>query len=73
MGVDISAVFESATTAYMLLDRELRYIWANRAYYAVTGRSPEDLIGRLYSDVFPAEGEADAMLRGSFDRVFASA
>ncbi|GAD57008.1 LOW QUALITY PROTEIN: hypothetical protein MBELCI_3060 [Limimaricola cinnabarinus LL-001] len=73
MGVDISAVFESASTAYMLLDRELRYIWANRAYYAVTGRSPEDLIGRLYSDVFPAEGEADAMLRGSFDRVFASA
>ncbi len=73
MGVDISAVFESAPTAYMLLDRELRYVWANRAYYDVTQRRPEQLIGQIYSDVFPAEGEADAMLRGSFDRVFATA
>ena len=70
MTLDISAVFESAATAYMLIDRDLRYVWVNRAYCEVTGRKPEQLVGQYLPDVFPAEGEAQAMLHASFERVF---
>ena len=70
MGVDVSEIFDKAPTAYMLLDRELRFVWANRAYYDVLGRAPEEILGRVVTEVFPAKGEAEAMLQASFDRVF---
>ncbi len=70
MTLDISTAFESAATAYMLIDRDLRYVWVNRAYCEVTGRSPEQLLGRSVPEVFPAQGEAEAMLHASFERVF---
>ena len=59
MTLDISTAFESAATAYMLIDRDLRYVWVNRAYCEVTGRSPEQLLGRSVPEVFPAQGEAE--------------
>src|SRR5262245_32237990 len=37
----------------MLLDRELRYVAANRAYLKVTGRRLEELLGRRVTEVFP--------------------
>ncbi|MCP1169139.1 PAS domain-containing protein [Limimaricola litoreus] len=72
MGVDVSKVFDKAPTAYMLLDRELRFVWANQVYYEDLGRTPEEILGRVVTDVFPAEGEAELMLQASFDRVLHS-
>ena len=48
---DLGAVFEASPNAYMILDRELRYVAANRAYCAVTahrrrrrtGKTPDEL------------------------------
>ncbi|HVR05627.1 MAG TPA: PAS domain-containing protein, partial [Solirubrobacteraceae bacterium] len=50
---DLGAVFEASPNAYMILDRELRYVAANRAYCAVTAHRRDELIGRRLIDVFP--------------------
>ena len=70
MGLDVSAIFDAVPTAHVLLDRELRFVWANKAYLAVTGRSLESLIGQRIDEAFPAEGKAGEMLHASFERVF---
>ena len=55
--IDFRALFEHSPNSYMLLDRELRYVAANRAYLDVTGRSLEDLLGRNIFDIFPHDPE----------------
>ncbi|EYD72692.1 hybrid sensor histidine kinase/response regulator [Limimaricola hongkongensis] len=70
MSVDVSAIFETVPSAYMLLDRELRFVWGNRKYWEVTGRQPDQVLGRVVTEAFPAEGEAARMLNASFERVF---
>lgn len=50
---DLGAVFEASPNAYMILDRELRYVAANRAYCAVTAHRRDELIGRRLIEVFP--------------------
>lgn len=45
---------QSNTSTYLAyLDRDLRFVEANAAYCAVSGRRREDLVGRAYADVFP--------------------
>lgn len=51
--IDFQAVLQSSTNAYMVLDPELRYVWANDAYLRVTGSSLDALVGRHLLDVFP--------------------
>ncbi|MGR3464330.1 PAS domain-containing protein [Limimaricola sp.] len=70
MSIDVSAIFETVPSAYMLLDRELRFVWGNRKYWEVTGRQPDQVLGRVVTEAFPAEGEAVEMLNASFRRVF---
>ena len=69
--VDFRRLFELAPNAYMLLDRELRYVDANAAYLAVTSVRKEDLVGRYIFDVFP-DPENGRLLKDSFERVFAT-
>lgn len=72
--LDFRALFECSPNAYMLLDRELRFVEANRAYLEVTASTREALIGRLIFDLFPND-PADPrnwnaqLLRESFARV----
>ena len=74
MLIDLNALFASSPSPHVLLDRDLRMIWANDAYLAVTGRSRDQLIGRILTEAFPAppDSMADRMLRASLRRVFDS-
>ena len=74
MQIDLDTLFAEATSPYVLLDSDLRIVWANKAYLDVTGRSRDSLIGRLMTDAFPAPAESvpDQMLRGSFRQVLAT-
>jgi signal transduction histidine kinase/ActR/RegA family two-component response regulator len=52
-GLDLAAVFDASPNPYMVLDRDLRYVAANRAYLAATSRRADELIGRRVTDAFP--------------------
>lgn len=71
MRIDLDTIFASAPSPYVLLDPDLRMVWANEAYLAVTGRERDQLIGRIITEEFPASPDSvsDQMLRGSFRRV----
>ncbi|MGR3572680.1 response regulator [Brevirhabdus sp.] len=71
MKLDIESIFSAVPSPYVLLDSDLRIVWANDAYLGVTGRARETLIGRLLMEAFPADPDSvsDQMLKGSFDRV----
>ena len=75
--IDFRALFELSPNPYMLLDRQLRYAAANRAYLDVTGRRLEDLLGRNVFDIFPHDpedpsNESATQLRQSFERVLST-
>ena len=74
MLIDLDAIFASSPSPHVLLDGDLRMIWANDAYLAVTGRTRDQLIGRIMTEEFPAAPDsiADRMLKASFKRVFDS-
>jgi len=74
MRIDLDALLAAAPSPFLLLDRELRIIWANDAYLATTGRTREQLIGRVLTEEFPAPADSvpDQMLRASFRRVLAT-
>ena len=48
---------------YMLLDRELKFVWANEAYLKVTDRQWDDIRGRELFEAFPSEGESHEQLK----------
>ena len=57
---------------YMLLDRELKFVWANEAYLKVTDRQWDDIRGRELFEAFPSEGESHEQLKSSFEHVLAT-
>ena len=54
----------------MLLDPDLRYVWANAAYLATVGRTAEQIIGRQVFEAFPSEGEPRRRLEQALRDVF---
>ncbi|APX89934.1 hybrid sensor histidine kinase/response regulator [Brevirhabdus pacifica] len=70
--LDLESVFAAVSSPYVLVDRDLRMLWANQAYMTVTGRTREQLIGRIMTEEFPAEPDSvsDQMLRQSLARAF---
>ena len=75
--IDFQALFEHSPNAYMLLDRELRYVAANAAYLRETASRLEDLVGRRVLDVFPndpgdPENSSATLVRQSLERVVAT-
>jgi PAS domain S-box-containing protein len=75
--VDFRALFDRSPNAYMLLDRELRFVAANASYLQVTGRRLDELLGRNIFEIFPhdpsdPDNESATLLRQSFERVLAS-
>ncbi|MEQ8877102.1 MAG: PAS domain-containing protein [Phycisphaerales bacterium] len=72
MNHDLERIFLAAPSPFVLLDRDLRMVWANDAYLHATGRSRESIVGRAMFDEFPSEPESGPgrMLRASFKRVF---
>jgi PAS domain S-box-containing protein len=74
---DFKTIFEHSPNAYMVLDRNLRYVAANAAYAQVSGVTVADLLGRGIFDIFPHDpanpsNENATRLRQSFERVLAS-
>lgn len=71
MRIDLDALFASAPSPYVLLDADLRIVWANDTYLKVTGRTLDTLINRVITEAFPAPADSvsDQMLRGSLRRV----
>ena len=75
--VDFRSVLEASANCYMLLDRDLRYVWANAAYLGITGCPLEQLIGRGLFEVCPhdpadPDNESSALLRRSLEKVLAT-
>lgn len=70
--IDFARVFELLPSPHMLLDSELRFVYANAAYLRTTMRSWPEIEGRVLFDAFPNEGESGRRLRASFERVLES-
>lgn len=70
--VDYARVFDVLPSPFMLLDANLRYISANKAYLEATGRSLDELVGQHVMDVFPNTGVSGTRLQESFNRVVAT-
>jgi PAS domain S-box-containing protein len=70
--LDLKTVFERLPNAFMILDRELRYVAANPAYLRLTGSKIEDLIGTYIFSAFPDDSPNVRMLEASFQRVLAT-
>lgn len=72
--LDFARVFDIAPNAFMVLDRQLRYVAANAAYLDATGSTLDGLLGRHLFDLFPndpsdPENAPQRLLRKSLERV----
>ena len=77
MPLPFDALFEHSPNAYMVLDRDLRFLEANRAYALLTGTTREQLLGHGLFELFPGKPNPDGtnqadVLRGSLERALAS-
>ncbi|MEQ1502147.1 MAG: PAS domain-containing protein [Myxococcota bacterium] len=77
MSLDFGALFDRSPNAYMVVDRDLRYVAANAAYLRVTGATLDALLGQPLFDVFPNDPDDPAnasrrMIHASFERVLAT-
>ncbi|HEY0250788.1 MAG TPA: PAS domain-containing protein, partial [Kofleriaceae bacterium] len=70
--LDLAAIFERLPNAFMVLDRDLKYVAANAAYLAATSSRLEDIVGRYVLDAFPDESANARALKASFERVLAT-
>jgi PAS domain S-box-containing protein len=64
----VSAVLETVGALVVVLDRTGRIMRFNRACEQTTGFDSEEVIGRLFSDLFPA-GPEQAMVRDSVEQL----
>ena len=69
--IDFADLFAHLPTPYMILDRELRFLDANAAYLAVTGRKREELLGQFVFDAFPERREQQTLFEDAFRRAIA--
>lgn len=56
---------------YVLLDKDLRLVWMNDAYLAVTMRERDDIIDKKMFEAFPSDPDSESyhQLKDSFDSV----
>lgn len=66
--IDFQAVFDRIPSPYMMVDPELRFVAANRAYLATVNRQWQDLEGVGLFEAFPSEGESRHILESSLVR-----
>ncbi|MET3931136.1 PAS domain S-box-containing protein [Lysobacter sp. OAE881] len=77
MSIQFDRLFQHSPNAYMVLDRQMRFVEANHAYELLTGLSRVQLLGRALFDVFPGATNDDGspqadVLRASLERAFAT-
>ncbi len=67
--LDYQALFDASPNPYLVLDRSLDIVGANRAYLKATGRTLDDIVGRWAWDAFPTDPETLRIAVASFERV----
>ncbi|MDR0183239.1 PAS domain-containing sensor histidine kinase [Lysobacter arvi] len=77
MSIQFDRLFQHSPNAYMVLDRQMRYLEVNHAYELITGMPRERLLGRVLFDLFPGATNEDGspqadVLRASLERAFAT-
>jgi PAS domain S-box-containing protein len=67
--IDFQTMMGDSPNPYMVLDREMRFVWANEAYLQATMRRFEDIDGEVLFEAFPPPDEATGQqLRDSIQR-----
>lgn len=67
--LDFEALFNASPNPYLVLDRKLHIVGANRAYLQSTKRELADIVGRWAWDAFPTDPETLRQSIDSFERV----
>lgn len=75
--MDFEHLLDSAPHPYLVMDRNLTLLWANKAYLSVTGRAFEELRGRTIFEAFPTgphdpDGQGGRQLRESLETVLST-
>lgn len=70
--VDYARVFDVLPSPFMVVDSELRYVAANRAYLETVDRTLPEILGKPLFELFPNPSESGERLRASFDAVLAT-
>jgi len=65
-------LLDASPNPYLVLDRKLHIVTANRAYLASTQRALDDIVGRLAWDAFPTDPETLRQTEASLERVIRS-
>ncbi len=63
------ALFDASPNPYLVLDRQLNIVTANRAYLASTGRDLAGMAGRSFWEAFPTDPETLRQMSASLERV----
>jgi len=77
VSIQFDRLFQHSPNAYMVLDRQMRFVEVNHAYELLTGLPRARLVGRPVFDVFPGATNDDGssqsdLLRSSLERAFAT-
>ena len=67
--LDYAGLFDASPNPYLVLDRALTIVGANRAYLQATRRELADIVGRWAWDAFPTDPETLRQSVASFERV----
>ena len=67
--LDHAGLFDASPNPYLVLDRALNIVGANRAYLEATKRDLRDIVGRWAWDAFPTDPETLRQSVESFERV----
>ncbi|MCJ2050097.1 PAS domain S-box protein [Methylobacterium sp. J-070] len=67
--IDPSGFFDASPNPYLVLDRRLHIVGANKAYLASVKRELVDIVGRWAWDAFPTDPETLRQAIASFERV----
>jgi PAS domain S-box-containing protein len=67
--LDYLGLFDASPNPYLVLDRSLNIVSANKAYLASTKRTLDDIVGRWAWDAFPTDAETLRQSVESFERV----
>lgn len=69
--IDFQAMMGDAPNPYMVLNRDLRFVWVNAAYERATMRQKSEIVGRHLFEAFPPPDEkAHRQLSDSIARAF---
>lgn len=71
-GLDHAGLFDASPNPYLVLNRGLHIVGANRAYLASVKRELADLTGRWAWEAFPTDPETERQAIASFERVIAT-